>query len=163
MRRTFALSLATFACLLAACGGQRTGSDEIAMQLNAAREPAEAQAGDLLVRASIAPTAALPEAIASRYGVRRDPRGVLLLAGLRRVDGAQETSLPATLSVEVRDLRGVRRNVPLREVRLDGFIDYVGEVRAAPPDTLTFDVVAEDDDGNQVELRFSRDLFPPQR
>ncbi len=162
MRTSFATVL-VIACLLAACGGQRTTADEAADQLNASREPAEAQAGDVLVRASIAPTASLSESIASRYGVARNPRTVLLLVGVRRVDGAEETSLPATLTVGARDLRGVRRVVELREIRVDGFIDYVGEVRTTPPDTLTFDVLAETDDGRQVELRFNRDVFAPSR
>lgn len=162
MRPSFATAL-VIVSLLAGCGGQRTTADEIADQLTASREPAEAQVGDVLVRASISPTASLSESIASRYGVARSPRTVLLLVGVRRIDGTEEMSLPATLTVGARDLRGVRRMIDLREIRVDGFIDYVGEVRTSPPDTLTFDVVAETDDGRQVELRFNRDVFPPSR
>lgn len=150
-------------CLLAACGGSPSTADEIAAQVNAAREPAEAQVRDVLVRASIAPTAALGEAIASRYGVQPDPRTVLLLVGVRRVEGVEEVSVPASLVATVRDLRGVRQDVALKELRADGFLDYVGEIRIAPPDTLGFEISATTEDGTTVDLRFSRDVFPAQR
>lgn len=156
------LVAALLSCLLAACGGTPATQDEIADQVRASREPAEVQVGDLLVRASIAPTASLGGPIAARYGVTPSPRTVMLLVGVRRVEGTDEVSLPATLVAHVRDLRGVRTPITLHEVRSDGFIDYVGEVRIAPPDTLSFEIVAEHE-GTPVELRFSRDVFPPQR
>lgn len=151
------------ACLMTACGGTASTAEEIAEQVNAAREPAEARVGDLLLRASIAPTAALGEAITSRYGVQPDPRTVLLLAGVRRIDGVDEVSVPATLSATARDLRGVRQTIAMNEVRLDGFIDHVGEVRITPPDTLGFEIVATTADGSTLELRFNREVFPAQR
>lgn len=154
------------ACLMTACGGTASTAEEIAEQVNAAREPAETQTGDLLLRASIAPTAALGEAITSRYGVQSDPRTVLLLAGVRRidgVDGVDEVSVPATLSATARDLRGVCQTIAMNEVRLDGFIDHVGEVRITPPDTLGFEIVATTADGSTLELRFNREVFPAQR
>lgn len=151
------------ACLTSACGGTASTAEEIAEQVNAAREPAEAQVGDILVRASIAPTAALGEAITSRYGLEPNPRTVLLLVGVRRVEGVDEVSVPATLVATVRDLRGVRHDVTLKELRIDGFIDYVGEIRIAPPDTLGFGITATTDDGITVDLRFSRDVFPARR
>lgn len=160
MRASIALAcLAT--ALLAACGGTPATQQEIAAQVNAAREPAEARAGDVLVRASIAPAASLGAAIAARYGVERDARNVLLLVGVRRIDGADEAPIPATLTATVRDLRGVPRPVALREVRADGFIDYVADVRVHPPDTLAFEIVVDAGDGVRVPLRFSRDVFPP--
>lgn len=147
--------------LLAACGARPASQEELAAQLGAARAPAEARAGDLVVRASIAPTASLGDAIAARYGVSRNPRTVLLLVGVRREDGNGETSLPAVLEAGVRDLRGARRPVELREVRSEGFIDYVGEVQVAPPDTLSFDIVADAGDAGMARLAFSREVFRP--
>jgi hypothetical protein len=159
VRVLIAVAMATL--LLGACSGRPASQEEIAAQMNAAREPAEAQAGDLRLQASIAPTALLGEAIATRYGVQRNSRTVLLLVGVRRVEGDIETMLPAALDVGVRDLRGVRRAVPMREVRSEGFIDYVGEVRAAPPDTLTFDIVANAGDAGTARLEFTREVFRP--
>src|SRR5690606_11547942 len=104
-------------CLLAACGGTARNPDDIAAQVQAAREPAEARAGDLLLRASIAPTSALGDAIAQRYGVSANPHSILLLVGARRIEGGSEVPIPAHLRVVARDLRGVRTTVPLHEVR----------------------------------------------
>lgn len=161
MRGHILLAAATAALLLAACGGRPASQDEIAAQMNAAREPAEVQVGDLRLQASIAPTASLNDAIAARYGVQRDPRNVLLLVGVRRVDGNAETPLSAVLEAGARDLRGVRRQVEMREVRSDGFIDYVGEVRVAPPDTLTFDIIADAGEAGMARLEFTREVFRP--
>ncbi|WP_165967341.1 DUF4426 domain-containing protein [Luteimonas aestuarii] len=161
MRGRTLLTAATATLLLAACGGRPASQDEIAAQMNAAREPAEVQSGDLRLQASIAPTSSLNDAIAARYGVQRNARTVLLLVGARRVDGNVEASLPATLQVGVRDLRGVRRPVGMREVRSDGFIDYVGEVRVAPPDTLTFDILADAGEAGAARLEFTREVFRP--
>lgn len=146
--------------LLAACGGTPMSAEERARHVQAAREPAEMQVGDLRIRASIAPTAALGDIVAQQYGVRPDPDAVLLLVGVRRVEGADEVSIPAGVVATVRDLRGVQRPVALREVRNEGFIDYAGTVRIAPPDTLTFDVAVEVDGNDAATLRFSRDVFP---
>ena len=164
MRMRIATAIAGIASmLLAACGGTPATQEEIAAQMNAAREPAEARVGDVLVRASIAPSASLGDAIARRYGIERDPRTVLLLVGVRRIEGNAEASLPATLTARVRDLRGVRSRIALREIRSDGFIDYAGEVRVAPPDTLSFEIEAQLEDGTVLPLRFNRDVFPPTR
>ena len=146
--------------LLAACGGTPMPAEERARHVQAAREPAEVQAGDLRIRASIAPTAALSGIVARQYGVRPDPDTVLLLVGVRRVEGADEIPLPASVTATVRDLRGVQQAVALREVRSEGFIDYAGDVRIAPPDTLTFDIAVETPGGDASTLRFSRDVFP---
>lgn len=161
MQRRSCFAVILTSMLFAGCGGRPATEQEIAAQLNAAREPAQAQVGDLLLRASISPTSSLSETIASRYGVARSPRTVLLLVGVRRVDGTTETSVPATLDAGFRDLRGVQRAIALREVRSDGFIDYVGEVRVSPPDTLTFDITADAGDDGGVRLEFSREVFRP--
>jgi hypothetical protein len=159
--RPTAVAALALAVLLVACGGRPVSQEELAAQLGATRVPAEARAGDLLLRASIAPTASLGEAIAAHYGVSRNPRTVLLLVGVRRTDGATETSLPAVMEAGVRDLRGVRRPVELREVRSEGFIDYVGEVPVTPPDTLSFDIQADAGDAGIARLAFSREVFRP--
>jgi len=140
--------------LLAACGGAPP-----APQGNAAQEPAVLQAGDLTVRASAVPSSLLGEAAARQYGVERDPRNVLLVVGLRRGQGDAEASLPARVDARATDLLGRGQPLALREVRSDGFIDYVGVARISPPETVRFDVRVEADGAAPLELRFSRDFF----
>lgn len=127
----------------------------------ATREPAEIRNGQHVVRASIVPTMALSEAMAKPYGVQREDDNVLLLVGVRRGPADAEVAIPATLSVRVRDLRGVQRDVVMREVRSADFIDYAGSVKVHAPDTLTFAIQASADGMPATTLRFNRDLHRP--
>lgn len=150
------------AVALAACGAEPSSRVDLAAHAQAAREPAELQVGDTTIRASLAPTAAFAPAIAQRYGVQPD-RGVhLLLVGVRSGPAHDETSLAAQVEARARDLRGVWQQVPMREVRSEGFIDYAGGVRVSPPDTLAVEVTVRLPGADApAVLRFSRDILPP--
>ena len=157
-------ALASMLCVagaLAGCGADPASRADLAAQAQAARQPAELQVGDVRIHASLAPTASLDAAVAGRYGIEPGRDVQLLLVGVRRGPVHDEASLPARVEVRVRDLRGVRQDVPMREVRADGFVDYVGSVRVAPPDTLAFEVAVRRDGADAPDvLRFSRDVFP---
>lgn len=146
------------AVLLTACSGPTPDSDAARQ---AAQLPQEAivRSGDLLVRANTVPTATLGEAVARQYGITRDPRTVLLLVGVRRVAGADETPVPARVSATAVGLLGKRQAPAIREVRSGDFIDYVGSFRIAAPDTLRFDVEVVADGGGRATLQFNRDFF----
>jgi len=158
------VALASMLCVagaLTGCGADPASRADLAAHAEAARQPAELQVGDVRIHASLAPTASLNADIAGRYGIEPARDVQLLLVGVRRGPVHEETSLPARVDVRVRDLRGVRQDVAMREVRADGFIDYVGSVRVAPPDTLAFEVrVQREGAGTPHILRFSRDVFP---
>lgn len=144
---------------LAACGGDPAGRAGLAEEAAASRLPAELELGELRVRASLSPSLALGEAVAQRYGIARERGTHLLLVGVRQGPAHDETSLPARVTAYARDLRGVRQDIELREIRSDGFIDYAGTVRASPPDTLSFVVDAEAITHTGATLRFSRDVL----
>ena len=158
------VALASMLCVagaLAGCGVDPASRTDLATHAEAARQPAELQVGDVRIHASLAPTALLNADVAGRYGVEPDRDLQLLLVGVRRGPLHDETSLPARVRVRVRDLRGVRQDVAMREIRVDGFIDYVGSVRVAPPDTLAFEVAVQREGADAPDvLRFSRDVFP---
>ncbi|WP_187471045.1 DUF4426 domain-containing protein [Luteimonas viscosa] len=148
--------------VLSACGIDPSSRTDLAEHAEAARQPAELQVGDARIHASLAPTAALSPAIASRYGVDRGRDVQLLLVGVRQGPTGDEVSVPAQVVARVRDLRGVSQEVAMREVRSDGFIDYVGAVRVAPPDTLAFEVTVRREGADApAVLRFSREVFAP--
>ncbi|MGJ4729465.1 DUF4426 domain-containing protein [Luteimonas sp. SDU101] len=147
-------------CVLAACGGSPVGQEELAALSVASRQPATMEAGGVRISASVAPTASLSPAIAARYGVAPDRATQLLLVGLRQGPAHEETSVQAQVSVRARDLRGVWQDVTMREVRSDGFVDYVGTARVAPPDTLALEVSVQREGADAPDvLRFSRDVF----
>jgi hypothetical protein len=158
IERRAALTLAC-AGLLAACGGPSPQADASRQQADAPRE-ASVRVGDLVVRANAVQTAALGEAVSRQYGVDRDAGTVMLLVGVR-LEGpdAQESSVPARVDATAIDLLGRRQAPGIREVRSDGFIDYVASFRVAAPETLRFDVEVVAD-GQRMTLQFNRDFFP---
>ncbi|MDQ3286848.1 MAG: DUF4426 domain-containing protein [Pseudomonadota bacterium] len=128
----------------------------------ASEAPPEAitRSGDLTIRASAVPTSALGDAVARRYGIRSSEETILLLVGLRRGPDANETSVPAEVSVTVTDLSGQRQDVPMRELRSGELLDYVGTVDISGPDTLRFDVRTVRGNGEVDTLQFAREFHP---
>lgn len=150
------------ACALAACDAGPASRADLAAHAQAARQPAELQVDGARIHASLAPTTSLSPAIAIRYGMTPERSSYLLLVGVRQGPLHEETSTPAQVTARARDLRGVWQDIAMREVRSDGFIDYVGAARATPPDTLAFEItVLRDDSAGPDTLRFSRDVFAP--
>lgn len=155
-----ALLLAT--SLLAACGPQQPTT-----ALPAQPTQATARVGDVTVRASLVPTESLGGEVAARHGIAREPGTVLLLVGVRRGEGAAETSLPAAVRARVTDLRGRTRQLPLRELRSDAapgepLLDYAGTVRVSPPDTLRFEISVDwGGPGRSTTLQLQRDFPRP--
>ncbi|MDH5834696.1 DUF4426 domain-containing protein [Luteimonas kalidii] len=150
------------AAAVAGCGVEPSSRADLSAQAEAARQPAELQQADLRIHASLAPTAALNATVAARYGVEPGRDVHLLLVGVRRGAAADEASVPARVQARARDLRGVWQDIDLHEVRSEGFIDYVGTLRVAPPDTLAFEVrVHAEGAPAPAILRFSRDVFAP--
>jgi hypothetical protein len=147
--------------LLCACTASAPGGTSSMEQSMATREPAEVRNGQHVLRASIVPTMALSESMAKPYGIARDDNTVLLLVGARRGPPDAEVAIPATLDVRVRDLRGVQRDVVLREIRNAEFIDYAGSIKVQAPDTLTFEIQASAGGMPATTLRFSRDVHRP--
>lgn len=150
------------AVVLAGCGMDPDTRAELGAHVAASRIPAELDAGNIRVQASLAPSLALGEPILRRYGITAGRDRHLLLVSLRRIDAgdAADASVPARVRARVRDLRGVASDVVLREVRSEGFIDYAGEVRATPPDTLAIEVLVDGIQPTPVTLRFNRDVHP---
>ncbi|HLT43579.1 MAG TPA: DUF4426 domain-containing protein [Luteimonas sp.] len=146
---------------MAACDGDPSSRADLAAHAEAARQPAELQIGDVTIRASLVPTASLSPAIAQRYGVEPEHGAQLLLVGVRQGPVHEETSVPAQVTARARDLRGVWQDVPIHEVRSEGFIDYAGTARVSPPDTLTFEISVRHAGADAPALlRFSRDVLP---
>lgn len=144
------------ALLLQACGGPDLPDDHV----QRTREEAVLHDGDVSVRASVVPTAALNDAMARQYGIDRSPRSVLLLVGVRQGPEREETALQARVTAHATDLRGVRRPVRMREIASGDLVDYIGTVRVSPPDTLRFDLQIVRGDGGHSNMQFSRDVFP---
>ena len=144
--------------LLAGCGA---GYPPAPVSGTAAAPQSETlRVGDITIRASAMRTSALGSEVASRYGIARDDRQVMLLVGVRQGSEALERSLPARVEVTVTDLRGQRQAMPMRELRSDDLVDYVGTVEVSLPDTLRFDLSIVLPDGKTSTMQFNREFYP---
>ena len=154
----------TLAVMLSACGGG--GSPAPAAPAAPAREEAISRVGDITIRATAVPTASLDAEVARNYGIARDERTILLLVGVRKGEGAQETSLPASITATATNLSGQRQPVALRELRSGGtdpsqaLLDDVGTVETSLPDPLRFDLVIVPEGGASSKMQFSREFYP---
>jgi hypothetical protein len=149
--RNFLLAAAC-ALIIAGCGGKRTPAP--AAPAIAAQEEAISRVGDITIRASALPTAALSPEVA--------------LVGVRQGADLQETSLPAKITATATNLSGQRQEIVLRELRSgdpstgsgQALLDYVGTVETSLPDTLRFDLTIVREGGASSTLQFSREFYP---
>lgn len=153
--RHFVLAV-SFALALGGCGGQAPAPAAPA----AAPESALSRLGDITIRATALPTAALDAEVAGRYGIVRDERTIMLLVGVRKGSDAEEVALPAKITATATNLSGQRRPIALRELRADGLLDYVGTVDTSLPDTLRFELVVVPEGAAASTMQFSREFYP---
>lgn len=124
--------------------------------------------GDITVRANAMQTSALNEAVARGYGIERSDKTAMLLVGVRKGQGAAETSVPARVTVRVAGLGGAAREIEMRELRTGGaaagsgqaLTDYIGTMQISLPDTLRFDIDVAVKNGQTVKVQFSREFYP---
>lgn len=143
--------------LLPGCGGEVPRRPAAAA---AAPQQATVRVGDVTVRANAIQTSTLGAEVASRYGIVRDDRTVLLLVSVRQGPDGRDVSLPAQVQANVTDLRGGRKPLELRELRSGDLLDYVGTVQVSLPDTLRFDVDVVAANGATATLQLEREFFP---
>jgi hypothetical protein len=150
----------TLGCALAGCGSNAPPPAAPATMATAAQQEATSRVGDVTIRASAMPTAMLAPEVASRYGIARDERTVMLLVAVRQGTEMQETSLPATITATATNLSGQRQPITLRELRSGDLLDYVGTVETSLPDTLRFDLTILREGGASSTMQFSREFYP---
>jgi len=81
----------------------------------------------------------LSPAIAQRYGIQRSKtRGVLNVSVIKEKAGTTGTSTAARVEVEAASLTGQKRRVPMREVKEQDAVYYLGEFPVQDQETLKF-------------------------
>ena len=158
-RRVLSLLLLFMACT--ACGAdaekrQRAHQDAQARAI----QPAIAQDKQVIVQANAMMTTALNPMVAQHYGITPDPSTVFILINLRP-NATTKTPASALINATASSLLGKKTAIQLREIRNEEWIDYVGTVRIAPPETLRFDIRASyREQGEPITLIFNRDFLP---
>lgn len=151
-----------FAFALVACGhdasSAATATATATITPGDASSDATATSNGITLRANVVETADLQESVARGYGIAREPNQALLLLAVRNANGDNAT--PVSLQATVSDLRHGARPLPLQEIRAGDFVDRIGLVPVAAPDTLTFEVRAQLTPGSTSTVRVSRDFYP---
>jgi len=132
------LALAGTAGLLAALTG-----------LAAHAQAHEARQGGYLLRSSTVSSQRIAPQTAARHGIAPAPGRALLNVVVLRT--ASPSSAQATVAAEVsasrQDLAGVHQRIPMREVRANGYISYIGSYEFLPREVIDFTVTATPADG----------------
>lgn len=154
------LAVPLLACALAGCSHDTSAA--VAATATAtpgdAANDATATRNGITLRASVVETRDLQESVAAGYGIAREPNQALLLVTVRDANGDNAT--PLALEATVSDLASGERPLPLRDVRTGDFVDRIGLVPLAAPDTLRFAVRAQLAPGSTSTVRISRDFYP---
>ena len=149
-----------FAFELAACSHDASSTATATARATSAGAATDATAtsNGITLRANVVETADLQASVARGYGIAREPNQAMLLLTVRDANG--DNANPVSLQATVTGLKGGERPLPLREIRVDGFVDRIGLVPVAAPDTLTFEVRAQLAPGSTSTVRLSRDFYP---
>ncbi len=88
--------------------------------------------------------------MASRYNIRRSPnRAVINISIIKDVPGTTGTAVTARVKVTSRNLRGQVRTIPLREIKEENAVYYIGEFLVENQEQVTFTIEATPEGGNK--------------
>jgi hypothetical protein len=86
-------------------------------------------------------TSDLSPEMASRYGIRRsNNRGMINISIIKEVPGTTGKAVTAKVQVTARNLRGQVRNIPLREVKEENAVYYLGDFLVENREQVTFNI-----------------------
>ncbi len=141
--------------LVTACGGPGESANVPEAQPAGATN---ADIGDHVVHFSAQSTDQLPPDVAKAYNiVRSKNRAMLNVSVLRQADN---TAVPADVSVKTVNLTGQLKNVTMRRIDEQDAIYYIGEVAVANRETLIFDIsVIPEGEDSASDVRFKRQFF----
>lgn len=106
-------------------------------------QPYVAEAGPYTMRASVVPSQQLAAATAREHGVQTAAdRGVLNVVVLERSEGGAPRPVPAEVDATRINLVGQPESIPMREMRVNDGISYLGTFEFSPLRTLRFAVRA---------------------
>jgi hypothetical protein len=86
-------------------------------------------------------TSDLSPEMASRYGIRRsNNRGMINISIIKEIPGTTGKAVTAKVQVTARNLRGQVRNIPLREVKEENAVYYLGDFLVENREQVTFNI-----------------------
>ena len=81
--------------------------------------------------------------MASRYNIRRSPnRAIINISIIKDVPGTTGTPVTAKVKVTAKNLRGQIRTIPVREIKEQNAVYYIGEFLVENQETATISIEA---------------------
>lgn len=116
--------------------------------------------GDYVVHYNALNTDMLSPKVAQEYGIQRSKnRGMLNIVVLRKVLGATGKPTPAKVTGTSTNLTGSRSELEFREIREPNAIYYIAEFGVTNEEILVFDIVAETDESEPMDVKFRKQFF----
>jgi hypothetical protein len=125
-----------------------------------AQQQFEKRSGDYTVHYSLFPSSFLQADIAGTYGITRAKDRAILNVSVRHHRGNTSEAQSALVRGTSSDLI---HSLPLKfqEIREQGAVYYIAEVRISNPATLYFDLqVKPDPNSAAIQVRFNKEVFP---
>ena len=125
-----------------------------------AQQQFEKRSGDYTVYYSLFPSSFLQADIAGTYGITRAKDRAILNVSVRQHAGNTSEAQSALVRGTSSDLI---HSLPLdfQEIREQGAVYYIAEVRVSNPATLYFDLqVQPDPTSAAIQVRFNKEVFP---
>jgi len=111
----------------------------LSVPVSHARQESTVRQGDVEMHCVAIPAVELTPDAAREFNVSPAPdRGVLTITLLRYLAAGQAKSEAGQVFAGAINMRNSLSSIPVREVRRDGGVYYLGEYRLSPPDTLRF-------------------------
>lgn len=153
---TFLMKTASLLALVLLVGGCTRGEQARPADLVA---PAQGSTdfGSLRVHYNALPTLSISDAMASQYGVAKDPSTALVFVALRQVNGSEEENAEGLVTASAYDLQGARQEVNFKPVDIGEYTDHIGVVTVSPRNTYRFELQVAAD-GRTRELEFQRNF-----
>lgn len=117
--------------------------------------------GDFVVHYNALSTDQLTPDIASQYGiVRSKNRAMLTVSILQKEAGGGTSAVPGSVAATSINLTGQFRKIPMREIREQDAIYYIGETAITNAETLIFTIdVTPINDPSRYTVRFMKQFF----
>jgi hypothetical protein len=124
------------------------------------QQPFEKTSGDYTVHYSLFPSSFVQPDIAAAYGITRARDRVILNVSVRRISDGDNRAQSALVRGTSSDLIH-SQSLEFREIREQGAIYYLAELRASSRATLYFDLnITPDPNAPAITVQFNREVFP---
>lgn len=111
--------------------------------LHALAQPHERSEGGFTLRGSTVSSQTIDSATARRHGIEPSPTRGILNVTVERREGPAPRTVQARVQATARNLAGVEREIPMKEVEQNGYVSYTGAYDFAPREVLDFRIRAQ--------------------